>query len=211
MVLFAAVLAPALAHADRAMRFRVEVALLAHETRQATLGPPSARLFARIRSDLGVLGFEARSYCVRAGCDVGPIKARIGIARKALRRKAMATAWSEMRALRRRFPVELRGLLPLRPYGRRWREGRFLYARLCASCHAAAGPDSPVPNLFALARHERPADLVVEILAGVRGTRAVGYANPLSGREVAALADYLTAPAVMQGASRGPKGAAASR
>ena len=211
MVLLAAALAPVLAHADRAMRFRVEVALLAHETHQAILGPASARLFARIRSDLGVLGFEARSYCASAGCDVGPIKARIGIARTALRRKAMATVWSEMRALRRRFPVDLRGLLPLRPYGRRWRAGRFLYAHLCATCHAAAGPESPVPNLFALARHERPADLIVEILAGVRGTRAVGYANPLSGRQVAALADYLTAPAGDAGGIQGPEGAAASR
>lgn len=210
MVLLAIVLAPVLAHADRAMRFRVEVALLAHETHQAVLGPTSTRLFARIRSDLGVLGFEARSYCASAGCDIGPIKARIGIARKALRRKAMATVWSEMRALRRRFPVDLRGLLPLRPYGRRWREGRFLYAHLCATCHAAAGPKSPIPNLFVLARHERPADLVVEILAGVRGTRAVGYADPLSGRQVAALADYLTAP-VRPGASGGPGRAAASR
>jgi mono/diheme cytochrome c family protein len=209
MVMLAAVLAPVLAHADRSLRFRLEVALLAHETHQAVRGRASARLLARIHSDLGVLGFEARSYCARAGCDVGPIKARIGVARKALRRKAMPAVWSEMRALRRRFPVDLRGILPLHPQGYRWREGRFLYTHLCATCHAAAGPGSPIPNLFTLAHREKPADLIVEILAGVRGTRAVGYANPLSGRQVASLADYLTAPTAMPAASRGPEGAAA--
>ncbi len=90
--------------------------------------------------------------------------------------------------------MDFRGLLPLSTGGRRWREGRFLYSRLCATCHAAAGPGSPVPDLFALARKERPADLIVEIQAGVRGTRAIGYANPLSSREVAAIAGYLAAP-----------------
>ncbi|AWP24056.1 hypothetical protein C4901_12580 [Acidiferrobacter sp. SPIII_3] len=209
LVMLAAVLVPILAHADRGMRLRVEVALLAHETHQAVRGPVSARLLARIHSDLGVLGFEARSYCARAGCDVGPIKARIRVARKALRRKAMPAVWSEMRALRRRFPVDLRGILPLRPRGHRWREGRFLYTHLCATCHAAAGPGSPVPDLFTLAHQEKPADLIVEILAGVRGTRAVGYANPLSGRQVAGLADYLTAPTGMPATSRGSGEAAA--
>ncbi len=203
--LIAALLVPAVAAAGRDARFRVEVALLAHEAHTAAVGRPPARLLARIRSDLGVLGFEARSYCDRAGCATAPIKTRIAIARKALGRGAMQTVWREMRVLHHRFPVDFRGMLPLRPTGPRWREGAFLYKRLCATCHAAAGPGSPVPNLFALARRESPADLVVEILAGVRGTRATGYANPLSRRQIASLADYLVAPRGTPRADAGPQ------
>ena len=192
--LIAAWLVPTLVAAGQASRFRLETALLAHEARSAAMSRPSVRLLARIRSDLGVLGFEARSYCDRTGCAAAPIKIRIAIARKALGRGAMPTVWHEMRILRRRFPIDFHALLPLRSTGPRWREGAYLYGRLCATCHAAAGPGSPVPNLFVLARHESAADLIVEILRGVRGTRATGYANPLSRRQVAGLADYLTAP-----------------
>lgn len=204
MVWLAVVLVPLLANADRDMRFRLEVALLTHEAHQAAAGHASARLIARIQSDLGVLGFEARSYCAKALCRAGPIKARIEAARKALGRRAMPVVWRQMQILRRQFPVDLRGILPLRPRGRRWREGRFLYTRLCATCHAATGPGSPIPDLFVLAHRESPADLIVEILAGVRGTRAIGYANPLSDHEVAGLADYLTAPRAMAAARTSP-------
>ncbi len=190
----------------RGTGFRLEVALLAQETHRAQAGDRSPRLVARIRSDLGVLGFEARSYCERAGCATAPIKTRIRRARTALRGGAMRIVGHEMRALAVAYPFDLRGLVPRRLSARRIREGRFLYAHLCAACHAAPGAGNPAPDLFALARHEGAAGLVVDIEAGVRGTRARAYENPLNDRQVASLAAYLLAPGSRPDPSLRPRG-----
>ncbi len=175
--------------------FRLEVALLAQEAHRAVAGAGSPRLAARIQSDLGVLGFEARSYCERAGCALAPIKARIERARRALKGGAMDRVWREMRALRIAYPFDLTGLVPRRASARRLREGAFLYTHLCAACHAMSGAGNPAPDLFVWAGREGAADLAVDILAGVRGRRARAYADPLSDRQVAALVAYLRAHA----------------
>ncbi len=187
--------------------FRLEVALLAQEAQRAYVGAKSPRLAARIQSDLGVLGFEARSYCERAGCAPASIKARIERARRALKSGAINIVWREMHALRVAYPFDLRGLVPRHSSARRLREGAFLYTRLCAACHVTPGAGNPAPDLFALARREGAADLAVDILAGVRGTRERAYADPLSDRQVAALVAYLRARASGQGrAHRPPEG-----
>ncbi|MHB1513838.1 MAG: c-type cytochrome [Acidiferrobacter sp.] len=185
--------------------FRLEVALLAQEAHRAYAGARSPRLAARIQSDLGVLGFEARSYCERAGCALAPIKARIERARRALKGGAIDIVWHEMRALHRAYPVDLRGLVPRHPSALRLREGAFLYAHLCAACHATPGAGNPAPDLFALAQSEEAADLAVDILAGVRGRRARAYTDPLSHRQVAALVAYLRARAPRQGPAPRPE------
>ena len=186
--------------------FRLEVALLAQEAHRAAVGDRSPRLGARILSDLGILGFEARSYCEQAACALAPIKARIKRAQRALKGGAVDVVWREMHALAAAYPFDFRGLVPRRSGARRLREGAFLYAHLCADCHAAPGAGNPAPDLFALARREGAADLVVDILAGVRGTRDRAYADPLNDRQAASLAAYLLACGTRRGLSHRSQG-----
>jgi len=174
----------------RGERFRVEVALLAHEARRASSAYLSPQLRARMQSSLGVLGFLARSYCDERGRSAETLELRIHTIKNAFRAQRYAALAVELRSLAHQYPVDFHGILPLRLTPMRFRTGRFLYTRLCASCHIAGGQNGPIPNLFAMAHGDSPASLVVELIAGVRGTRATALANPLTSEQIASLAVY---------------------
>ena len=174
----------------RSERFRVELALLAHEARRASVVPLSAQRRAHMQSSLGVLSFLARSYCGEQRRSAQAVVARIHVLQNAFRARRYAALARALQALAHRYPVDFRGILPLRPTPMRLGTGRYLYRHLCASCHIAGGNNQFIPNLFAMARADSPATLLVEIMAGVRGTPATALVNPLTSEQVASLATY---------------------
>jgi len=185
-------LAPGLAWAGgRSARFRIETALLVQEITQLTRGDRAPRLKERIQSDLGVLAFEARSYAEeqRAGHRKALLEVRA--AKRAFVEHDYVRLLGVMRGLHHTYPVHFHGILPLSPTHARMAYGRFLYQNLCATCHIAGVSNTPVPDLFSMARTQSPADLVVQIMSGVRGTRAVAFANPLTYGQIASLASFL--------------------
>lgn len=176
------------------MRFRVALAVLAHRAAQAAKRPLSRRQQARLRSGLGLIGFLARASCARGRGRSGRLDATFAALRPLWSAHQYGPLAARLAALSARYPVPMAGLLPLPHEPARWIRGRFLYRQLCASCHVAATPAGPIPNLFAMARHDGPRLLMIRILGGVRGTRATALANPLSRAQIASLALYLTNP-----------------
>ncbi|MHB1567255.1 MAG: c-type cytochrome [Acidiferrobacter sp.] len=187
-------LPPMTAHAGRTTRFRVALAVLARRAAQAAKRPPSRRQQARLRSGLGLIGFLARASCARRRGRSGRRDAAFAALRPLWAAHQYRSLAMRLAALSARYPVNMAGLWPLPRDPARWARGRFLYRQLCASCHVAATPAGPIPNLFAMAQHDGPRLLMIRILGGVRGTRATALANPLSRAQIASLALYLTHP-----------------
>ncbi|MHB8252580.1 MAG: c-type cytochrome [Acidiferrobacter sp.] len=177
----------------RSARLRVDIALLAHEARLASIGRMTAKRQVRMQSDLGILGFLARSYYGQQGRSSKVVCSRIRILKRAFRDRNYGLLARGLQTLAHRYPVDFYGILPLRPTPIRFVTGQFLYKRLCADCHMSGTQNGPIPDLFVMARADSPATLVVEILAGVRGTRATAFANPLTSEQIASLAVYLSA------------------
>ncbi|HUW98285.1 MAG TPA: cytochrome c [Acidiferrobacter sp.] len=191
MAIVLVMLLPARAWATgRSERFRVELALLAHEAKQARVAYLSPHMRAHMRSSLGVLPFLARAYCDEQGQSPTALESRIAVIKKAFRAQRYAQLARDLRRLAHQYPVDFYGILPLRPTPMRLMTGRLLYRRLCRSCHIAGQQNGPIPSLFAMAHGDSQASLVVEIMAGVRGTRATALADPLTSEQVASLATY---------------------
>ena len=183
---------------ERTQRFALEIAVLAnrsHRLLEAGLAPMQReRLQAKIGSALGVLPLLARE-CLeeQRQADERPLLVRLHKLSAAYSHGRIAALADGLDRLSQRYPVDMRGLLPLPESSRAIRAGRALYDQLCMGCHAYPDAQSPAPapDLFVMAHALPPPQLVVSLLNGVRGTHATTLANPLSNQDIADLAAYL--------------------
>ena len=151
------------------------------------------RLRAKIFSALGTLGLLAREY-LEEQREVNPsLLAAVRSLQKEFRSGELRAFAAGLGRLARKYPVDTRGILPLRDAPRQLGAGRQLYQRLCMACHAYPDPRSPAPapDLFAMARSLSPVEFVARLIGGVRGTPATTLVNPLTNQDIASLAAYL--------------------
>ncbi len=183
---------------ERTQRFAVELAVLANQSHRllgAGLAPAQReRLRAKVDSALAVLPLLARDcFEEQRRRDDPRLLARLRRLQVVYKHGQFVTLATDLDHLSRRYPVDMRGLLPLPSAPLAVRAGRALYENLCMACHAFSDPKSPAPapDLFAMARTLSPTQLVVSLLSGVRGTPSTTLVNPLSNQNVIDLAAYL--------------------
>lgn len=121
----------------------------------------------------------------RAGADPTAVPAL----RAALVRRDWYALDSELRALQRKHPLDLGGLLPAQATPERLRLGKAIHKQACAACHDAPASDTKLPafNLFEQVKHMSRAEFAARVLIGVRGDRSTATRNPFGDLELGAL------------------------
>lgn len=151
-----------------------------------------ARLRAKIFSALGVIDLLAREHLQERRESDPRLLAQLRRLQSEYMHGERAAFAARLQGLTRRYPVDTRGILPLRDTPRQLDAGKQLYQRLCMACHAYPDPRSPAPapDLFAMARSLPPVELAARLIGGVRGTPATTLVNPLTDQDIASLAAY---------------------
>ncbi len=114
----------------------------------------------------------------------------------ALRSALAGSYWRALDAglarLRKRYPLDLGGILPAAPAPRRLALGKAIHRQACAGCHynPAAGAALPARNLFKEAGELQPEEFAARLLNGVRGDSTTGLRNPFGDVEIGALLAY---------------------
>lgn len=91
-----------------------------------------------------------------------------------------------------RHPLDLAGTAAPAVTATAMREARVIHQTYCAGCHDGAengDPDLTLParDLFFMARTERPDIFVARLFNGVKGDETIGFRNPLTDEQLAAL------------------------
>lgn len=146
----------------------------------------------RIEGALGVMPLVARRYLQSDGAVEAETLARIEAARRAYRAGNLKRLSATVAGLVRRFPLRTRGLMPADVTAGQVRIAAGLYRATCLGCHRFYNTAStrPATDLFAAARRMPPAEFLARMIDGVHGTAYVGFSNPLSQAEIAALYAY---------------------
>lgn len=92
----------------------------------------------------------------------------------------------------RRHPLGVAQLLAAAPDAGQVKVAADIHRQACAGCHEHPDPQAPLPamDLFATARSQPAEEFLARLINGVRGTAALGYRNPFSDAELAALWAY---------------------
>jgi len=95
-------------------------------------------------------------------------------------------------ALRRRYPLDLAGILPATPMPERLRVGETIHLQACAGCHDNPASDSRLPahDLFRQVRSMPIEEFAARLLNGVRGDASTAHRNPFGDLEIGALIAY---------------------
>jgi hypothetical protein len=181
------------AQGEHGRRLAVELAILAGDVRLLTATPLSELhrrgLQDRVASALGYLGLLAREALQEIGVTDPGLDADIDSLRAAFRAGRLQALAAGLAALKRRYPVDAPGFIPVEPTPARLQIGRGLYERLCIACHIVPDTNRPNParDLFRDAREMPPEEFVARLLGGVRGVAQSGLENPLTDEELRGL------------------------
>lgn len=174
-------------------RFAVELTLLAGDLRllqQGALGEAHRRgLGDRIASALGFIGLTGRAALQANGRPDPDLRSDITRLRSKFAAGDLTASEETLRRLRRRYPLDLRGFLPVEATPARLARGREIYRNMCRACHLA--PDTARPNpardLFGDAESMPAKEFVARLLGGVRGVPETGLENPIPDEDLRAL------------------------
>ncbi len=146
-------------------------------------------LRARLSSALSYLGITARRYLDERGVQDPHLLAQVGALRRAYAAGQMEAFRALLQSLVDRYPVDLRGILPLRVTPMRVRSGRRLYQHMCMACHAVSDPaqEYPAPDLFHWAHIMPRREFAARLMGGVVGNFYTSLENPLSDEQLASL------------------------
>jgi mono/diheme cytochrome c family protein len=189
------VAAAAQAQGEHARRLAAELAIMHGDLRRLAAAQEPAEhlegLRARFAGALSSLPLLVREAGERA--DAGEMRA--------LRAALAGANWKTLEAgiagLRRRYPLDLSGILPADPTPERLRLGEVIHRQACAGCHdnPASGSRLPAHNLFKQANTMLPEELAARLLNGVRGDASTAHRNPFGDLEIGALIAYYRAGA----------------
>lgn len=167
-------------------RLAAELVVMAGDVRRLALreGGPRERegLLRRVDGALSSLPLLLRR--AEADADAGPVA---GLRVAAARRDWPALA-AALAALKRRHPFDAGGLLAAATPAAA-ALGKSIHDSICAGCHDAPATDSLLPpkRLGQQLAGMPPEEFAARLLLGVRGDKAMAYANPFSDAELAAL------------------------
>lgn len=141
-------------------------------------------LRARLAGDLSGLPLLLRR--------AGDTPSSVLILRAAMLQKDWRLLEKELAALRRRYPLDIRTLLPTASSSERLRLGEAIHRQSCAACHDVVSADVKLParNLFKQIRDMPQEEFAARLMIGVRGNRSTAYRNPFSDLELGALMLY---------------------
>lgn len=180
--------AAAAAQGEHQRRLAAELIVMAGDVRRmASATEPALHregLQARLAGALSSLPLLLR----RANGDANAVSAL----RAALERRDWRALGAALESLKRKYPLDLAGLLPQKATPERLRLGAAIHRQACAGCHDAPAADTPLPafNLFEQARTMPRTEFAARLLIGVRGDRSTAWRNPFSDLELGALMAY---------------------
>jgi mono/diheme cytochrome c family protein len=153
--------------------------------------PPANRegLRQRIAGELGLLPWLLRQDGDPAGATrLRPWQHR-PLAGPAARRALAAT----VDTLLARHKLDRAAFLAPSPTVADLQQARAIYGVYCAACHQGMGngqPGATLParDLFLMARREPRGEFLARMVQGVKGTAAIRFANPLTARQIGAMA-----------------------
>ena len=153
--------------------------------------PPANRegLRQRIASELGLLPWLLR----QDGDPAGAGRLRPWQHRPLSDPAALKALAATVDALLARHKLDRAAFLDPPPTVADLQQARAIYATYCAACHQGMGngqPGAMLParDLFLMARREPPDEFLARMVQGVKGTAAIRYANPLTARQIGAMA-----------------------
>jgi mono/diheme cytochrome c family protein len=183
---------------EHGRRLAGEFHLLAGDARlleEGTLPAHQQRgLRARLENILGYLPLLARYYAQECGRSAAPLLEAI----EELRGGYAAAAWpvllERLAELQRDYPLDLLGILAVRPDPAQIAAGAEIYRTLCQGCHQQpdSSRDNPARDLFASARLQGAEEFAARLLLGVRGVPLTSLENSLADPDLASLQAFLT-------------------
>ena len=176
------------------LRAAAELLLLRGDLRRLASRPPlppanREGLRQRIAGELGLLPWLLRQDGDRAGANRLRQWQGRPLADPAAR-QALAAA---VDALLARHSFDRAAFLDPAPTIAQVQQASAIYGAYCAACHQGmgngqAGAALPARDLFLMARREPPDEFLARMVQGVKGTAAIRYANPLTARQIGAMA-----------------------
>ncbi len=153
--------------------------------------PPANRegLRQRISSELGLLPWLLRQAGDAADADrLRPWQTK-PLSSPAARKALTAT----VEALLSRHPFDRSAFLEPPPTAADMQQARAIYGTYCAACHQGMGNGQaeatlPARDLFLMARREPRDEFLARLVQGVKGNAAIQFANPLTERQIGAMA-----------------------
>lgn len=188
LVVAAALSGGAAAQDEHSRQLAAGLAVMAGDVRQlAGKGMTPQRregLRARLAGDLSGLPLLLRR--------TGGTATLVPPLRTALLKEDWSLLVKELAALRRRYPLDVRTVLPTSPTPERLRLGEAIHRQACTGCHDAPSTDTKLPalNLFKQIRSMHGEEFAARLIIGVRGNRSTAYRNPFSDLELSALISY---------------------